>query len=129
MTGPYRMIRAVRAEGDGIGTTSWTPSGGEMGHVGTRPSHVPAFLVVEALAQCAGITLNRSAGERWLLAGIADADVAPIPWDEAVALTATVTGRRQRFATVDVVARDTDGRVVGAAELRMAAFATPGRPS
>ncbi len=103
MSGPYRMVGTITPMRGG-GEAVWTPSGEEMGDAAVRPAAVPPFLVLEAMAQTAGLVLNAAHGERWLLAGIDGADVGTPSWDSPTTLRCTEGERRGRFAHVRVEA-------------------------
>ncbi len=75
-----------------------------MGDATGRPGTVPPFLVLEAMAQAAGLLMNASHGERWLLAGIVRADVGTPVWDVPTTLRCRAGRRRGRFARVHVEA-------------------------
>lgn len=122
MSGGYRMVPSVRLTEDGTGVARWTPAGDEMGATGWRAPRVAGFLVMEAMAQCAGLLLNASSGGRWLLAAVGHADIPPFRWDVPVTLTATAGVRRGRFADVSVAAAADGGGPVAHVGLRMASL-------
>lgn len=118
MSGPYRMVHAISSTADG-GIATWIPKGDEMGEAGRRPGTVPRFLVLEAMAQSAGLLLNARHGERWLLAGIDHADVAEPAWNVPTTVRCSGGERRGRFARVHVEA-DHGAGGTSVADLRMA---------
>lgn len=123
MTGaPYLVVRSVERTGPDSGRAEWTPTGRELGAAQARPTSVPLFLLVEAMAQTAGMTLGPSEGRRWLLAEVSDAAMTTAPaWDALLTAEATIQSRRGRFVTVDVTVVE-DGVERARARLRMAAF-------
>ncbi len=96
-----------------------------MGERGWRAPDVAGFLVMEAMAQCAGLLLNASSGGRWLLVAVGHADIPRFSWDVSVTLTATVGVRRGRFADVSVAAAADGGGPVAHLGLRMASLDEP----
>jgi len=124
MTGPYRLLAHLDDHGAGWGTARWTPAGGELGPASHRPDRVPPSLVVEAMAQCAGMVLGREEGDRWLLAGVDACDVEPADWDVAVEVRAEVLRRSGTACRVRVTARSGD-RGIGGATVLMARLRLP----
>jgi hypothetical protein len=115
-SGPFRLITELtRCDAEGA-EARWRPTGGEFGLLtgAPRPSQVPATLVLEALAQCAGLFLQRthaSASTYWMLTGVDGADVDHIEWDGEVTLACSVHKRSTRAAVLTVSAATEQGEV------------------
>jgi len=106
MTAPYRLVTDL-ARCDGISAKAvWRPGGGELGAAreGDRPDLAPGALVLEALAQCAGLMLGRDEadGAVWMLSGVDGARFGPVRWGEDVALGCVLVRRSGPAAVVDV---------------------------
>ena len=118
MTAPYRLVTALAWCDDARATASWRPDGGELGVAGEagRPPLVPGVLVLEALAQCAGLLLGRAgaAGGAWLLSGVEGARFGALGWGEDVELECAVARRSGRAATIDATATGAAGGACGA---------------
>ena len=105
MSSAYRLVDALDWRSGDRGGASWRAWGAEIGGRrvgGGRPETVPPVLIVEALAQCAGLLLHDDARAGvWLLAGIDEARFAPLGWGVSVTVECAVTGRTGAVATVD----------------------------
>lgn len=85
--------------GDDVATCVWRPTGRELG--AAPPMHrIPPFLVLEAMARCAGELLRRDDGREWMIAGVDDADLAPVATGADVTLTCRVVHRARGSARV-----------------------------
>jgi hypothetical protein len=115
VTTAFRLIDEITRVDDDAASAVWTPTGRELGGDG---GHVVPALVLEAMAQCAGMLLHETLGGRWLLAGIDDAEVAPITAGEPIVVSAVLTDRPGRHARLCARAQR-DGRMAGAARLLM----------
>jgi hypothetical protein len=105
MSAPYRLVTHLsRCDVTSAGAV-WRPHGGELGPAGEeeRPDEVPGALVLEALAQCAGLMLGRDEadGAVWMLSGVDGARFGPVRWGEDVALGCVLVRRSGPAAVVD----------------------------
>ena len=113
---PFRFVtHLTRCDAEGA-EAQWRPTGREFGPPtgDDRPAQVPGTLVIEALAQCAGLFLqgtHASSGTYWMLTGVDDADVDRIGWDSAVTLACTVRRRTTRAAVLTASAATDRGEV------------------
>lgn len=95
----------------------WQPIGAELGPADghNRPRHVPGTLVLEALAQCAGLFLRRTdeppETSHWMLTGVDNADVDVVSWDFPLTLTCTIQKRGASAAVLNVNAASHLGEV------------------
>lgn len=92
-------FRLEIAFGDDAATCVWRPTGRELG-AAPPVQRIPPFLVLEAMARCAGELLNRHDGRDWMIAGVDDADLAPVATGAEVMLTCRVVHRARGSARV-----------------------------
>lgn len=114
--GPFRLVTELTRCGVEGAEARWRPTGRELGPPAgaPRPLGVPCTLVIEALAQTAGLFLQRthaSPGTHWMLTGVDDADVDHIDWDGEVILACTVHRRSTRAAVLIASAATDQGEV------------------
>jgi 3-hydroxymyristoyl/3-hydroxydecanoyl-(acyl carrier protein) dehydratase len=116
MTDSYRLVTELTGFDDDGAEASWCPAGGELGPapLAQRPSTVPGTLVLEAMAQCAGVFLQRTdttPGSHWMLTGIDNVDVDTIAWGAKLTLGCELRKRAARAAVLTVSATAFDGEV------------------
>lgn len=114
---PYLFITDLMWCDEDEAQALWQPSGDELGTTAghSRPRRVPGTLVLEALAQCAGLFLRRTAEppdeSHWMLTGVDNADVDDVSWDFALTLTCTLQKRGTSAAVLSVNAAAHQGEV------------------
>lgn len=113
---PLRLVTELTQCDAKRAEARWRPNGGEFGTPAgyQRPSQVPGILVLEALAQCAGLLLQQTdvtPDTHWLLSGVDDADVNRIGWGDEVALACTLQRRSSRAAKLTATAATPQGEV------------------
>ncbi len=113
---PFHFIRELVWCNDEGAEAVWRPTGDELGPLvgADRPPSIPGTLLLEALAQCAGLCLQRThgtPGSHWMLTGVDDADVDHIGWGIRITLTCMVYKRSTRAAVLIVSAATGQGEV------------------
>lgn len=133
MRSSYRMVAAVDLVDGDVAFAHWRPSGCELGDAARLPPEVPPWLMLEALAQCAGLTLRARDGRpdgHWLLGAVNDARFGAAPWEAELELRCEIVRGSGRAASVEVSARSPAGKVCAARLLmvRAAPGTAPGTP-